>query len=104
MTRATIIMAKNLCLMLAIACTGCMGRIHVPGERAELHKKPFCSDVSTYSKPIWKTKTINKCDTTFAKKCETKQKRECGEVTEINCEIHPYTECRMLMKNTTYKG
>merc|ERR1711981_1020866 len=87
-----------------MACTGCMGKIHVPGQVAELHKKPFCSDVSTYPPPIWKTKTINKCDTTFSKKCETKRKHQCGDVTEIKCEIQPYTDCRMVMKNTTYKG
>lgn len=55
-----------------------------PGEPADLHKKPVCSDVSTYSDVFWEGTPRQKCDSTFTKKCEDKTKKVTMELYESN--------------------
>ncbi len=41
----------------------------------DLHNEEFCVDVSTYGPVKFESTPREKCDTTFAKRCETKDKQ-----------------------------
>eukprot|EP00096_Caligus_rogercresseyi_P012849 TRINITY_DN5515_c0_g1_i1.p1 TRINITY_DN5515_c0_g1~~TRINITY_DN5515_c0_g1_i1.p1 ORF type:complete len:414 (+),score=114.53 TRINITY_DN5515_c0_g1_i1:37-1278(+) len=70
----------------------------------DLHNDEFCVDVSTYGEVSFQPTTRNKCDTVFVKNCKDKDEQICDDVTEIQCDIVPFTECSMAMNITPFKS
>merc|ERR1711881_654175 len=79
-----------------------MQRLRREVQGTDPHLGDFCVDVSTYGDITFNSEPRNKCDTTFEKQCETKNEQVCGEVTEIQCDIVPYTVCSMSMEPTPF--
>lgn len=73
-------------------------------ELVDLHNGEFCVDVSEWGDVEYTPLEREQCDSTFEKKCEMKTEQVCGEVTEIECEIVPFTKCLMEMGPTKYKS
>lgn len=70
----------------------------------DLHNSKFCTDISSWGDIEWTGKTIEKCNTTFVKTPETRWERVCDNVTEITCDIVPYTKCELEWIHVEYKG
>merc|ERR1711988_1917616 len=63
---------------------------HHEGDN-DLHGK-FCVDVSEYGEVQYHDPEEKTC-------CETVLQKVCTNTTDIVCEVHPYTECFLHMKN-----
>ena len=53
-------------------------------ETVDLHNGEFCVDVSTFGPVSFEATPREKCDTTFAKQCETKNEQVCMCVFKIH--------------------
>ena len=47
----------------------------------DLHNEEFCVDVSTYGEVVFEASPRERCETTFAKRCETKSDQVSEEMT-----------------------
>jgi hypothetical protein len=69
-----------------------------------IHDTKFCTDVSEWGPVKWVEKTLLKCDTTFDKDRKARRKTVCDNVTELKCDIVPYTECELKMISKPIKA
>jgi len=76
----------------------------IDGTVHDLHSGQHCVDVSTYKPVEFNDVTVKVCDSTIAKQCETKIDQTCLEVTEMNCDVQAYTDCKMTMEEVPFKS
>jgi hypothetical protein len=69
-----------------------------------IHDTQFCTDVSEWTKVEMIPKTMEKCNTTFDKDRQSRRKTVCSNVTELKCDIVPYTECELKWINKPIKA
>lgn len=67
-----------------------------------IHDTTLCTNVSSWGEVKWIPKTIEKCTTTFIKEPKDRKVEVCDEVTELVCDITPYTECELEWINEDY--
>jgi len=73
-------------------------------DGVDLHSGEHCVDVSTYKPVEFNDVAVTVCDSTFVKECEDKIDQVCLEVTEMNCDVQAYTDCKMVWEEVPYKS
>jgi len=73
-------------------------------DGSERYSREHCVDVSTYGLISFNDVSTTVCDTIFEKKCEDKSAQVCLDVTEMNCHVEPYTDCKMSYEEVPYRS
>jgi len=61
-----------------------------------------CFNVSRWGKVEYKDEACKKCDVHFEKECTNESETICDDIPGLICELIPYTECRMTMREVEY--